>query len=179
MTVMSAEALDELPLRSSRLRRAQGARAHRAAPAHSWVSSRQPASSPSRPKGTVDGWLGRGAGRGRGFTQDGMVWRPEPCAAGDLLEAIRGAGRTIIDPTTGEAYLEEELPAPDRSGARGWGSDAPATDSPRRNLFDTGAGRCHLLRQVQQRKGGDPMSHVMVARLAPANETLVTSARIG
>jgi hypothetical protein len=36
------------------------------------------------------------------------------------------------------------------------------------------------LGRVQQRKGGDPMSHAMVARRAgPANEALVTSARIG
>jgi hypothetical protein len=179
MTVMSAEALDEC-------RCAPHACAGPKAPERIVLRQRilgsaraSPLPCPAVPKvPSMGGWVGERAGVA-GLPKTEWSGAPSRARAGDLLEAIRGAGRRIIDPTTGEADLEEELPAPDRSGARGWGSDAPATDSPRRNLFDTGAGRCHLLRQVQQRKGGDPMSHVMVARLAPANETLVTSARIG
>jgi hypothetical protein len=45
--------------------------------------------------------------------------------------------------------------------------------------FDSGRPRWHLASQVQQRKGGDPMSHSEVARRAgPTNEAPVTSARI-
>jgi hypothetical protein len=49
-----------------------------------------------------------------------------------------------------------------------------------REGFDSAAARWHHPAQVQQRKGGDPMSHSMVARRAgPTNEILVTSVRIG
>ena len=36
---------------------------------HFSVSSHQPAPPPNHPKGTIDGWLGGGAGRTRGSTQ--------------------------------------------------------------------------------------------------------------
>jgi hypothetical protein len=46
--------------------------------------------------------------------------------------------------------------------------------------FDSARARWHHPSQVQQRKGGDPMSHFKVARPAgPTNEILVTSVRIG
>jgi hypothetical protein len=102
----------------------------------------------------------------------------------DLPHAIRSAGLTIpIRRPARQTKGGGSRPIGAAPRGRGRAMMPLRSNRPeparRRNLFDTGAARCHLLAQVQQRKGGDPMSHVMVARLAPANETLVTSARIG
>ncbi len=98
---------------------------------------------------------------------------------GEILDAVRAAGLTIADLATAEADLEELVPAASPASARRRPASAGRSRLTR-EAFDKRPRRWHDRSQVQQRKGGDPMSHAKVARLAgTAYEALVTSARIG